>query len=155
MNDSYLRVRRLPDEEPYSTQLEIIASNGTFTGSTDFYCNVSDLTDIGRALQAFPQAIGDEYRYESGSSDPAARDYRHIVLRFYTVGSWGKCALQISINQNGSEPDEGICLFSIEAEPASLNRLGDLFVTFGQLQHLEFKWVPNSQIAELYEHYQK
>ena len=154
MNSAYLIVRRLPYEEPYHTQLEIIASNGVFTGSTDIYCNVSDLSEIGGILQAFPKAIPDEYKYEYGSSDPAARFYRHFVFRAYTVGSWGKCALQVSINQNQSEPEEGICLFSIPAEPSSINRLGDLFVAFAKLQHLEFKWIPNSDENELYDQHQ-
>ena len=154
MNSAYLTVRRLPYEEPYDTQLEIIASNGVLYGSTDIYCNVSDLTEIGDALKAFPKSIPDEFKYEYGSSDPAMRFYHHFVLRVYTVGSWGKCALQISINQNQSEPEEGICLFSIPAEAASINRLGDLFVAFGKLQHLEFKWTPNSDDNELYEQHQ-
>jgi hypothetical protein len=161
MNNAYLTVRRLPYEEPHHTQLEITASNGVFTGSTDIYCNVSDLSEIGKKLKAFPKTVPDEYKYEYGSSDPAARFYRHFVFRVYTVGSWGKCALQISINQNPSEPEEnqgeqegGVCLFSIPAEPASINRLGDLFITFGKLQHLEFKWVPDSDTNDLYEKHQ-
>lgn len=154
-NSSYLRVRRLLYEEPYHTQLEINASNGVFTGSTDIYCNVSDLAEIGRALQTFPKAIGDEYKYEYGSSDPAVRFYRHFVLRVYTVGGWGKCALQVSMNENHSEPYEGVCLFSMPVEPSSINRLGNLFVAFGQLEHLEFKWIPNTDVAELYAQHQK
>ena len=73
MNECYLEIRRLPYEEPFCTQLEISASNGSFSGSTDIYCNVSDLADIGRALQTFPDSILAEYKYEYGSSDPNAR----------------------------------------------------------------------------------
>jgi len=149
MNHEYLQVRRLPYEEPYHTQLEISASNGVFSGSTDIYCNVSDLAKIGCALQSFPKSIPDEYKYEYGSSDPAARSYCHFVLRVYTVGSWGHSALQISIKENLKEPEERICLFSIRSEPASINRLGDLFVAFSKLQHFEFKWMPNSDENEL------
>jgi hypothetical protein len=131
--------------------LEIVASNGSFTGSTDIYCNVSDLSDIGHALQAFPKSIPDEYKYEYGSSDPVVRFYRHFVFRVYTLSSWGKCALQLSMNQNETEPHEGVCLFSMPVESASISRLGELFLAFSKLQHLEFKWVPNTDIAELFE----
>lgn len=142
MNESYLEIRRIPYEEPFHTQLEIAASNGSFFGRTDIYCNVSDLAEIGRALQIFPRSIPAEYKYEYGSNDPDVRFYRHFVLRVYTVGSRGRCALQISINNNESEPEEGTCLFSISAEPASINRLGNLFLEFSKLQNLEFKWFP-------------
>ncbi len=154
MNDSYLIVRRVPYEEPHHTQLEIVVSNGAFSGSTDIYCNVSDLADIGRVLQTFPKVVGDEYKYEYGSSDPDSNFYRNFIIRFYAVGSCGSCALQVEINQNQSEPNEGVCRFSLKAEPASINRLGDLFVAFSELQHLEFKWIPNTDFAELYKEYQ-
>ena len=151
MSNSYLTIRRIPYEEPHLLQLEITASNGIFVGQTDIYCNTSSVAEIGGALKKFPKFVGDEFRHEYGSSDPKDRNYRHFVLRAYTVGSWGKCALQISINQNQHEPDEGICLFSIEAEPASLNRLGDLLIAFSKLQHLELMWVPNSEECALFE----
>ena len=137
MSDSYFTIRRIPYEEPHHLQLEIAASNGIFVGQTDIYCNASDLAAIGRALKKFPRFVGDEFKREYGSPNAKDRNYRHFVLRAYTVGSWGKCALQISINCNQSEPDEGVCLFSIAAEAASLNRLGELFIAFGELRHLE------------------
>lgn len=149
MNREYLEVCRLPYEEPYHIQLEITASNGVFTGSTDIYCNVNNLEKIGHVLQVFPRSIPDEYKYEYGSNNPADRYYRYFFLRVYTVGSCGHSAVQISINQNQDEPGEGVCLFSIRSEPASINRLGDLFVTFSKLQHFEFKWFPNSDENEL------
>lgn len=153
-NRSYLTVRRYPYEEPHHTQIEVIASNGDFTARTDFYCNVSELAAIGRALQKFPRTIGDEYKFEVGSSDPAARTYHHFVLRAYTIGSAGHCGLQISINQKQPEPDEGISCFSMKVEPASISRLGNLFLSFAELRHLEFRWIPNTDIAELHELHQ-
>jgi hypothetical protein len=133
-------VRRFPYEEPYHTHLEFVVSNGTFGGSTDIYCGVQDIQEIGEALQKFPARIGDEYCYKYGSEDPEVSFYRYFVLRAYTIDSVGHCAIQLLINLNTKEPDEGKCQFSIRAEAASVNRLGKLFEDFSKLEHLEFRW---------------
>ncbi|RYX85104.1 hypothetical protein EON83_07605 [bacterium] len=154
MNESYLMVRRHPYEEPDHTQLEFIVSNGSFTGGIDFYCGVDDIANIGTALRAFPRSISDEYVYEYGSPVASKRFYRHFRLRAYTIDRSGHCALQITINLNRDEPEEGICRFSMRCEPWSLERLGNLFLAFARLEHLEFKWVPNTEIEEMYTEYQ-
>jgi len=152
LSDSFIIVRRCPYEEPYHTQLEFVASNGAFHGRTDLYCAVEDLQEIGLALQKFPSRAGDEYCYEYGTEDPQVRFYRYFLLRAYTVDALGNCALQIAINLRAAEPEEGMCKFSLRADAASINRLGELFVQFAQLRHLEFRWSLRS--AELFERYQ-
>lgn len=154
MKKPYVIVRRHPYEEPHLTQLEIFASNGILTCSTDIYCNVTDLAEIGHALQKFPKVAGEEYQYDYGSEDPTQRCYRYFLLRVYTTDSVGHCALQIAMNQNREEPDEGICRFSIKSEAGSINRLGALFVRFGDLQHLELRWTPDSDDVDLYRQHQ-
>jgi hypothetical protein len=135
----HLKVRRLPDdEEPYHAELVLTASNGAFAGSTNIYCRVEEIAEIGRGLKNFPSKIGDEYRYEYGSETPEW--HRYLLLRAYTVGGVGQCALQIVINHNRAEPDDAYCRFSILVEAAMLNRLGDLFEKFAELQHLELEW---------------
>lgn len=151
MNSPSLIVKRFPYEEPYHVQIGLFASNGNFSASSDFYCNVDDLSEIGSALSSFPKNVGDEYVYEYGSEDPAAKFYRYIKLRAYTVGNVGKCAIQIVVNTNEEEPGEGRSIFSIPADPASINRLGELFSAFSRLQHLEFRWSEaDSSIHEQY-----
>lgn len=110
-------VRRHPYEDPYLIHLEFVVSNGIFGGSTDIYCVVEEMKELGKALQKFPVALGDEYRYEYGSEKPEDRVYRYFLLRAYTTDSVGHCAVQFAINQNSGEPDEGVCRFSIKAEP--------------------------------------
>ena len=154
INNSYLVVRRHPYEEPHYTELEVLASNGSFKGSTNIYCNVSDFEEIGKRLIEFPRFIGDSYLYEYGSPDPKARFFRQIILRAYTLDRSGHCALQVAMNLNQDEPEEGTCRFSIKCEPNSLIRLGTLFLAFARLQHLEFKWVPDTEVAELYAQHQ-
>ena len=137
-------VRRHPYEEPYHIHLEFVVSNGIFGGSTDIYCGVEEIKELGKALQNFPATVGDDYRYEYGSEKPEDRFYRYFLLRAYTTDSVGHCAVQFIINQNCGEPDEGVCRFSIKAEPASINLLGVLFEKFSELRHLEFTWSPDN-----------
>jgi hypothetical protein len=147
-----LIVRRYPYEEPHHIHLEFVVSNGIFGGATDIYCNVEDLKEMGKALQNFPTEISDEYCYQYGSENPEDRFYRYFLIRVYTTDSVGHCAIQFAINKNSIEPNEGICRFSVQADAASLNRLGVLFEKFHELRHLEFRWSPNE--AELFEEYQ-
>jgi hypothetical protein len=135
-------VKRFPYEEPHLTQLEIAASNGLFSGTLDLYCGVDDLQKIGAALVAFPSRVPDEYRFEYGSEDPARRSYRHFILRAYTIGLRGQCALQFAMNLNREAPDEGSCRFSLQAEPAQLARLGGLFLRLEAHPHGMFRWTP-------------
>jgi len=153
MRSPSLVVRRLPYEEPHHTQLEFTVSNGVFAGSTDIYCRVDEIADIGRSLRAFPSRVGDEYCYEYGSEEPSAKFYRHFVLRAYTIDGVGHSALQFAINLNQAEPEEGVCRFSMPVETASLNHLGELFLLFAELRHLELQWSPTG--GSLHERYQE
>jgi len=138
--EPFIAVQRFPYEEPYHAHIHIDASNGQFGGAVDFYCNVEDLANIGRGLQNFPCKVPDEYRYENGSKDPAARVYSYLLIRAYTIDRVGHCALQISMSRNAIPPVEGMCEFSITAEPSAINRLGMLFERFAKLEHLELRW---------------
>jgi hypothetical protein len=114
---------------------------------------VDDIAETGRALRSFPSKVGDDYRYECGSENPAKRYNSYFLLRAYTTDNLGHCAIQIVINLNNQEPEEGKCSFSIRAEVAAINRLGELFEQFGRLDHLEFHW--NLKDGQLYEEHQQ
>ena len=148
---SYLIVRRYEYEEPHNTQLEFVISNGLFSGSKDIYCGVKQISDLGKALKIFPANIHDEYRFKYGSERTKDRYYRYFILRAYITDSLGHCAIQFHINQNMLEPHEGLCKFSIKADAAAINRLGDLFLKFSELRHLEFYWSPTDE--QLYEYH--
>jgi hypothetical protein len=64
-------------------------------------------------------------------------------MRAYTTDSVGHCAIQFAINKNLIEPYEAICRFSIQADAASINRLGILFEKFSRLEDFEFEWSPS------------
>ena len=150
---SHLTIRRYEYEEPYHTQLEIVVSNGLFSGSTDIYLGVEQIAEIGESLKKFPTDINDEYCFEHGSEKPEDRYYRYFMIRAYITDSLGHCAIQFHINQNTLEPGDGLCKFSIGSDAAAINRLGNLFLTFSELRHLEFYWSPTEE--ELFEHHQR
>lgn len=155
MDAPFVIIRRTPYEEPYVLSLEIRASNGTFSGATDFYVDASEVRAMGVALTRFPSRAGDEFVYEYGSGDPADRFYRYFRMRAYTLDRAGHCALQLAMNLNESEPGEGACRFSIHPlEAAALNRLGALLVRFAELRHLELQWCPAFESAQLFEEHQ-
>jgi hypothetical protein len=135
-------VRRFPYEEPFTLHIEFTASNGNFSGSTDIYCGPGDLEGIGSALRRFPLRIGDEFRFEYGSDNPKDRWYRYFVFRVYTIDGVGHSAIQFVMNNNSLEPFEGASRFSIRADVASINRLGEAFEKFAQLESQEFRWTP-------------
>ena len=56
----YLKITRIPYEEPYHLQLEIEASNARQTGWLQVYVVADDLMRIARALEQFPQYMGSD-----------------------------------------------------------------------------------------------
>jgi hypothetical protein len=143
--EPYIIMRRVPYEEPNLLNIELSASNGVFAGTVDFYCGPGDLLEIATALSPFPTKIPDDYVFEYGSPGSGSNSY--LLLRAYTLGPLGHCGLHISMNRNCTPPNEGVCEFSIPAEPAALNKLGLLLRHFAQLEHLKLKWTPT--LAEL------
>lgn len=138
----FIRVRRCPYEEPYHTQVTFHASNGLFMGTTDIYLDITDLEDIGLALEAFPRKVPDEYRFEHGSERAEDRFRRYFLLRVFTTDYAGHCAIQFRMNLNEPEPRDGKCTFSISAEAGRINRLGALFLRLHKSIRGEVRWGP-------------
>ncbi len=141
MTRPYIIIRRFAYEEPHHLNLVIWASNGVFTGSLEYYCNADDLARIGVRLMAFPERSGDVFTYELGSCRPEDRFAFHFLLRASTLDSAGHCALQLTMNNNQPQPNDGACSFSISTEAAAINRLGRLFKGFAELKHTDLRWL--------------
>lgn len=139
-NAPHFMLKRFPYEEPHVLNLVLSAGNGNLAGKLEFYCNASDLADLGMKLSEFPKAPGDHCTYERGSRLPEHRFAYHLRLHAYTSDSVGHCGLQIAMSNNGCGPAEESCSFSILAEAAALNRLGRLLNTFSGLNHSELHW---------------
>jgi len=151
MKDSYIKIKKIPYEEPYHLNLIFSASNGLFCGHLDFYCSVDDIKRLGKVLSIFPREASDEYIYKIGSPNPKNNCAYFFQLRAYTINMIGHCALQIRINNNEEKADEGACRFSIKVEPTELNRLGELLLTFSKLRHKELNWSLSGDLDSLIE----
>jgi hypothetical protein len=102
--------------------------------------------DATNGLVNFPQKIGDEYKYELGSSEPEDNWAYHFMLRAFTTDRSGHCAIQIKMDNNArSAPYEHASTFSIVAEPAAINRLGNLFLRCAKLEHRRFTWTETDE----------
>jgi hypothetical protein len=64
MDEIGILIKRNPYEEPYLLDLKFTAFNGEFQGQFEWYCNPSELEEIGKALSPFPTKIPDEYSYD-------------------------------------------------------------------------------------------
>ena len=152
MNAPGIRITRHPYEEPYHLNLHIKASNGRAQGSLEYYCNADDLKTLGRQLVDFTGTRSHEVVYELGSEKPSDRFAFFLSLRVKPLDSSGHCAVHIRLNNNQEPPSRELMEFSIMANVADLNRLGNLLIGFGRLQHGVLEWhVQDGSLIETYE----
>lgn len=137
---AYLKIDRLPYEEPHSINLHFEASNDRLTAVFEVYCNPTDLSDIGRHLAEFPRHNDDFHLYELGSERKEDRWGYYFRFRVFQTDGLGHCAIQFRFNNNEDLPDTEISEFCIEAEAAQINRLGQLLITFSELKHEVLEW---------------
>lgn len=135
-----LQITRHPYEEPYHLNLVIVASNGHINGRLEYYCNAIDLEELGEKLSRFNGKKSDEERYELGSENSPVRFAFFLSLKVSALDSVGHSALRIRLNNNRDFPERELSEFAIKAEPADINRLGNLLKGFGQLQHRGLEW---------------
>ena len=138
-----IKIQRYPYEEPHLLNLHFKASNGTFAGFLEFYCNTEELIEMGNKLSNFAQKVPDEYIYEVGSTKKKDNFAYHFYFRVYTIDKVGHSAIQVIIDNNETDIDEGACKFKIPAEPIDINKLGDLLLHFSKLEHKELYWTPS------------
>ncbi|MCP3128360.1 hypothetical protein [Shewanella sp. KJ2020] len=137
---NYLKIERIPCEEPYHVQLAWSVSNGNLYSTFEYYDNAESLKVIGSRLEDFPRHVGDDFLYEIGSERPEDRFAYYFRLRAFTTNSRGGSAIQIRFCNNRELPYREISEFCIQAEPASINRLGRLFLEFSKLEKEYMEW---------------
>ena len=140
MNLPGIKLTRYPYEEPYHLNLHIEAANERVNGNLEYYCNAEDLTKLGKQLADFTGTPKDEVVYELGSEDPRVRFAFCLSLRVLRLDSIGHCAILIRLNNNREPAERQVTEFSIRAEVADINRLGDLLIAFGRLGHRVLEW---------------
>ncbi len=140
--NAYLRIKRIPYEEPYHLQLQVEASNGRQSAFFEFYVGAQALTEFSEELEAFPRHSSHVFLYEVGSERPEDRWAYYFRFRVFTTNGVGHCAIQLRFNNNQELPHREISEFCIEAEPAQINRLGMLFRSFAKLESPLLEWSP-------------
>jgi hypothetical protein len=152
MNAPGIRITRHPYEEPYHLRLHIEASNGRVHGSLEYYCDADDLKTLGKQLVDFTGSRNHEIVYELGSEKPSDRFAFFLSLRVRPLDLSGHCAVHVRLNNNEEPPSREVMEFSIRANVADLNRLGNLLIGFGRLQHLVLEWhVQDGRLVETHE----
>ena len=135
-----IRITRYPYEEPYHLRLRIEASNHRLDGELEYYCNADDLKRLGKELANFSGKRVEEVTYTLGSERPEDRFAFFLYLQVKALDSSGHSAVLVRLNNNQDFPDREVSEFAIKAEVADLNRLGDLLIKFGELQHRILDW---------------
>ncbi len=137
---AYIKIKRIPYEEPYHLQLQLEASNGRQTARFEFYASPEIFLEFADALEVFPRHATDVYLYELGSERPEDRWAYYFRFRAFTTDTRGHCAIQLRFNNCRDLPHREIAEFCIEAEVAQINRLGALFRSYAKLQEQVLFW---------------
>ncbi|PTY37284.1 hypothetical protein BGP77_03000 [Saccharospirillum sp. MSK14-1] len=116
------------------------ASNGSVSTRFEYYANAGSLKEIAERLESFPQNSRDVYLYELGSEKPEDKFAYYFRLRAFTTNLLGKTALQVRFNNNEDLPNREVVEFCIQAEPSAINRLGELFRKFANLNQEYLAW---------------
>jgi hypothetical protein len=136
----FIRIMRMPYEEPYHVHLVLEASNGESWGFLEYYDNATAFKKWADALENFPRHSTDVFLYELGSERPEDRYAHYFRLRAFTTDGLGHCAIQLRMNNNLELPYRNLAEFCIRAEAADINRLGALCRKFAMLQHEVLYW---------------
>ena len=137
---NYLRIERIPYEEPYHVQLVWSVSNGNISSCFEYYDNAESLKEMAERLEVFPRHSSDVFLYEIGSEKPEDRFAYYFRFRVFTTDSPGNSAIQIRFCNNNDLPYREIIEFCIQTEPAAINRLGKLFRKYGELENEFMAW---------------
>lgn len=141
MKTALLTLRDLRYGAP-ELHIEMHASNGSTSGTQDFYCYVEDLEEFARELSSFPSSITSEATLEAGKRD---RGWAHFVrVRAFVYDRVGHSALEIDLASHADEPHGAAAHFFILCEPASLNRLGKNLLDWCGNRDVTLVWEPTA-----------
>lgn len=136
----YIKIKRIPYEEPYHLNLIINVSNGEQSTTFEYYDHAGVLKEWANELETFPKHSTDVLLYEIGSERPEDKWSCYLRFRVFTTNLLGACAIQFRFNNNKDLPDRVISEFCIEAEVTELNILSKLLYQFSKLEHEVLEW---------------
>jgi len=145
----FIRITRIPYEEPYHVHLVLEASNGESLGVLEYYDSANVFKDWADALENFPPHSSAAFLHELGSEQVEDRVAHYFRFHVFTTDRLGHCAIQLRMNNNAELPYRSVSEFCICAEAADINRLGQLCRKFATLKDEVLYWGLTE--GELYE----
>jgi hypothetical protein len=88
---SFLKITRIPYEEPYHLNLVVRASSGSQTGELEIYTTPEALLEGADALSEFPRHSTDVFLWELGSERPEDLWAFYFRFRVFLTKPTGEC----------------------------------------------------------------
>lgn len=133
-----LRISTSTDQDG-DTTFDIVISQGTVQTHVCFWGETSLFQQFGQELTAFPKSISDGVEIEIGQIGLGSYQ-NYLLLRAYCYDANGHSALKIVTHNNEAEPQTQRIEFSIPAEAAALNRLGNQLKSWEPAVTPELAW---------------
>ena len=112
------------DDDYGYVSFDVIASRDELRVHVHFCEDIELFEHFGEKLMAFPQSPDDVVELEIGRIRSGFQGY--LLLRAYCYTPNCHAALKVVVHNNADEPQAQRVEFSIPAEVASLNKLGNL-----------------------------
>ncbi|HEY1710481.1 MAG TPA: hypothetical protein VGG10_19580 [Rhizomicrobium sp.] len=138
MRESALSFTRFSFDDAQNWHVEIFASNGSFTASSDFYCTATALLAFSDELLNFPSSRDASAEFRIGSAGTS----EFIHLRAYVFDNTGHAAIETRIERRGSAPHTASANFHVRCEISAINRLGDMLRQWISAPDRPMMWHP-------------
>ncbi|GEQ87417.1 hypothetical protein ULMS_29250 [Patiriisocius marinistellae] len=126
------------DEGDDLIHYHIFVDNGICSVGIEVYEYDDAFQKFAEELITFPKNVNDEVKFEIGEKDKKWAFY--FMIKVYCYLRNGQSALKIDAWNNGDEETEYNASFTLKAEPASLNRLGNSLKNWNPKSYQEFEW---------------
>ena len=119
---SFIKLRKMWEDDDGMVQVELSASNGLFTTTQDFYAYPETLQEFGSQLSTyFPSGGKGEVPFEYGSENENYYSYVKVNAFYINVSAIG---VHIRTNNKKDGYDFATCEFCIESTLQQVNELG-------------------------------
>ena len=119
----------------------LVASNGHYSMTQEFYAVPDFFRDFARNLRRFGKTLRDEAILEAGKED----ETQFFRVRAFFYSGVGRAAVEVRSSDGSAAPYRTRAEFSIECETADVNRLGEQLEEWSESQlGPSFVWEPGA-----------
>jgi hypothetical protein len=133
-----LKIAVSTDFDDYAS-FDLTASRGVLHVLAHIWDYLDLFEQFGLKLATFPQNLADTVEIEIGQMQPGFSQ-SYLLLKAYVYDANGHAALKIVVHNNECEPQMQRVEFSIPADIASLNKLGNLLKSWLPQENSELVW---------------